>query len=367
MINIIFAALLSIFLNSPPRMEEIEKHVPLKASVEPTLKVIDTNNRQTVIDFYNNSYLNLFIIPAGWTGEVPSCNAGNVYSFYNLSTVQTINYFRVMCGLPELFLDNFYTQKCQESSLIMFANNILTHQPTNDLLCWTAFGAEAAASSNIGWGGGPVGVLSCMNEGVYGNYEVGHRRWFLFPPSISVGSGSVYESYYNGVNTIWVLTPFGIRPSLPEFVSWPSKGYVPYPVVFAKWSFSLKGANFSQSSVKMKKIGGSSISLVRYPLAYGYGDPTIVWLPSLAFNQGMSDKTYEVTIKDVNVGGQIKNYIYRVTVIDPGPAPVFTPYLTPTPSLSVSPSPSTTPSLTLTISKTPTQVPNYSIGWEWYE
>jgi hypothetical protein len=117
----------------------------------------------------------------------------------------------------------------------------------------------------------------------------------------------------------------------------------------------------------MKRIGGGNISLTKYPIVNGYGDPTVVWLPNLSFNQGMPDKTYEVTIENVKVGSQTKKYIYRVTVIDAGPTPVFTPYvtpsLTPTPSLS----PSLTASLTPTQSLTPTPAPNSFDGWIGYD
>lgn len=139
-----------------------------------------------------------------------------------------------------------------------------------------------------------------------------------------MGTGST-----GNANALWVIGSFGSRPATPQAVTWPPAGFVPYQVVYSRWSFSVNtnvSVNFAGATVSMTR-GGSPVSLTVFPNADGYGDKTIAWQPTgLSFTGGTADDVVSVQVNNVVGGGVSINYDYTVTVIDPARAalPTFT-------------------------------------------
>jgi len=101
-------------------------------------------------------------------------------------------------------------------------------------------------------------------------------------------------------------------------VAWPPPGYVPYQVVFPRWSFSHTWADFSQATVTMSS-GGQGIGVALLPVHDGYGENTLVWTPSLSSGgPPTTDKAYDVSVKGVVIGGVPRDFGYRVIVFNPG-------------------------------------------------
>jgi hypothetical protein len=161
-----------------------------------------------------------------------------------------------------------------------------------------------------------------------GNSEAGHRRWILYPQTQSMGSGDVSASGgNNSANGLWVFDGnYGtVRPATRDtFVAWPPKGYVPYQVVWPRWSFSYPGADFSVATVTMMR-NGLPVPVTLEPVANGYGENTLVWVtdnintsfPYTPSSPG-SDTVNTVTIHNVMIGGASQSFTYQVTVFDPG-------------------------------------------------
>ena len=106
-----------------------------------------------------------------------------------------------------------------------------------------------------------------------------------------------------------------------EFVAWPPPGYVPYFVVYARWSFSYANADFSNATISMTS-NGNNIPTVTEPLAHNFGENTLVWIPmglnhSDNWPQPNADTTYTVQVNNVSINGQPRNFTYDVIVIDP--------------------------------------------------
>jgi hypothetical protein len=122
---------------------------------------------------------------------------------------------------------------------------------------------------------------------------------------------------YVGSNALDVLGPFGQRPATPEYVSWPPSGFVPYQVVYPRWSFSYPNADFTSASVTMTQ-GQTGVTVALQPRQQGFGDNTIVWEPSATFtNPPAQDTTYTVNVNNVIINGVARNFSYNVTVINP--------------------------------------------------
>ena len=128
---------------------------------------------------------------------------------------------------------------------------------------------------------------------------------------------------YPASNALWVFDTFSPRPATREaYVAWPPSGYVPYQVVFARWSFSYPDADFTAATVTMKS-GGADVGLSQSPVANGYGENTLVWTPAGAIGDSWpkpaQDTTYYVTVQNVLISGQNRSFTYDVIVFDPGP------------------------------------------------
>src|SRR5690606_16792170 len=99
--------------------------------------------------------------------------------------------------------------------------------------------------------------------------------WILLPQLRVMGTGDVPGSEtFNPANALWVVdkSVHDPRPQTREpFVAWPPPGYVPYRVVYPRWSFSYAGADFSHTTVHMAQNGEEVAVEV---------EPLYVWEPT---------------------------------------------------------------------------------------
>ena len=301
----------------------VKKNSGFTASAKAKNASIGGLTRQDVVSLYNNQYVSAFDAVANWSGNLGNCDAGTTSSDYKNSTLQTINYFRAMAGLPLVSLDSGLNAKAQKAALMMIAEANLSHSPSESWACYTVDGAQAAGKSNLALGNhGPAAIVAYMRDSGGGNTAVGHRRWILYPRQVVMGTGSTdaRNGFFSGSNALWVISSFGPRPLNPEQISWPPQGYVPYQVVYPRWSFSLNsfpGADFREATVEMKQ-GETMIKVEVLTVSNGFGNNTLVWEPDgLVFGPSMADKTLTITVKNVIIEGSPRTFTYDVTVIDP--------------------------------------------------
>ncbi len=290
-------------------------------NIDTSVPPVNTNDRQAVVALYKDFYLPGFEVKMEWTGSVAAQNPGTVSPAYSQATVQRLNYFRALCGLPSVGWNASQSAKCQQAALMMSANNALSHEPPSSWLCYTADGAEAAGKSNLYLGvAGPRAIDGYIDDSGVNNSAVGHRRWIFYPPLSEVGTGSVNAAGgYKTADALWVLGNTGPRPGSPKFVAWPSAGYFPrrHLPASGRWSFSVADANWSSTTITMTR-DGSSVGVTMEPDDIGFGDRTIVWLPENggpAGYQGPED-VWVVTVNGVKVDNATKNYSYTVRVFN---------------------------------------------------
>jgi uncharacterized protein YkwD len=282
---------------------------------------INASSRRQVVTAYQSIYLPALQISSGWTGALTGCQAGVTSADYAQATLTMVNYYRAMVGLPgDVVLDATVTAKCQQSALMMLAQGSLSHTPPTSWACYTAGGAEAAGKSNIALGSaGPSSIALYMNDFGSGNTAVGHRRWILYPPQIQMGTGSVTgtNGFYHGANDLWVIGTFGTPPASPAWTAWPPAGYVPYNLVYARWSFSRANANFSNATIKLWR-DGAPVSVTKLAVANGYGDNTLVWEPAnMPLSKPAEDILFHIEIDNALVSGATTSWSYDVIAIDP--------------------------------------------------
>jgi hypothetical protein len=284
-------------------------------------------SRQESLDFYRNYYLGSTTSP-GWTGNVSACNPGTTTKAFRDSVALRINYFRAMAGVPaKVTLFDEYNQKAQKAALMMSANHALSHNPPTSWICYTDQGHEAAGSSNLALGAYGSDALSLyMQDFGSSNYAAGHRRWILYPQTQNMGTGDIPGgSGYSAANDLWIFDShmWDSRPVTREvFVAWPPPGYVPYLVVYQRWSFSYANADFTNAAVSMTE-NGMNVPITRYTPVNGYGENTLVWIrngvsDSTPWPRPSADTTYVVTLSNVVIGGIPKSFQYTVIVFDPG-------------------------------------------------
>jgi hypothetical protein len=291
---------------------------------------VDTSSREQVRLFHGTVYVASEGIDLEWTGDAASCLAGTVSVTSHEAVLRRINYFRALAGMPAgVVFDDVLNAKAQEAALMMSANDTLDHFPPPSWSCYTEDGADAARNSNLAIGrAGPFAIDGYMEDFGAGNSAVGHRRWLLYPQTETMGTGDVPRSgSLRSANAVWVFDGNfgGPRPATREaYVSWPPKGYVPYQVVYPRWSFSYPGANFSGATVSMTDAAGD-VPVTLEPVGVNFGENTLVWYPSqlnpnspYSWPRPESDTTYNVTVGNVMVSGTPQDFSYQVVVFDPG-------------------------------------------------
>ena len=66
----------------------------------PATVVIDPQNRSQVASAFQSIYLPEGAVPIGWNGNVGACSAGSTTTAYRQATIDRVNFYRALAGLP---------------------------------------------------------------------------------------------------------------------------------------------------------------------------------------------------------------------------------------------------------------------------
>lgn len=292
-----------------------------------TASIVNPHSREDSRMFFQQIYRAADRIEGSWTGSIEGCLVGDIAPRYRQGIQDRVNYFRAMAGVPAtITFDSTLSGKTQSAALIMSANGALSHAPPSTWRCYSAAGAEGAGRSNLFLGvRGPDAITGFMQDVGHSNDMVAHRRWILYPQTQQMGLGDVPATgAHQDAQALLVLDAhtWDARPvTRDDFVAWPPAGYVPYPVVFARWSFAYPGADFSAATVGMRR-GQAAIAVQQAAPRSGYGENTLVWIPvgmesGDAWPQPTADTAYTITIEHVLIDGISRDFTYTVTVFDP--------------------------------------------------
>jgi hypothetical protein len=284
-------------------------------------------NRSDSLNFYLTDYLIANPPSINWSGSHTRCDPGTTSLAFQDAVLTRINYFRAMAGVPaDVTFTEESNRKAQAAAFLMSVNGALSHNPPTSWTCYSTLAHEGASSSNLflgvyGWDA----ITGYMKDPGVGNDAVGHRRWILYPQTQIMGTGDIPPvSGYNASNALLIFDEHLWEPR-PEtrdgFVAWPPPGYVPYPVVFTRWSFSYADADFSRSTVSMGEEG-KLLTISVAPLVDGFAENTLVWqITGMDSGQNWprpnQDTRYTININNVIINGQSLDFSYEVIIFDP--------------------------------------------------
>lgn len=282
---------------------------------EEQLTPVDLTAREAAQKLYEDFYMisKTESSDVAWSGDEPSCSAGEVPQNTMDKIFMRIEYFRKAVGLNNVISENeTKSEKAQHAALMMKSNGTLDHFPPESWKCYSTSGKDGAGNSLLTQTRNAEAVDSYMRDAGAANGPVGHRRWLLWPKLQEIGVGNT-----DNTNAIWVLGNAGSPPAdAPEFISWPPKGYAPKQLAYPRWSFSIANADFTGTSITMKDQNDQPVALSIEELDNAYGDRTIVWVPSININSLSEDAIFKITLQNVGVGDEIKDFDYEVTLFD---------------------------------------------------
>jgi hypothetical protein len=110
------------------------------------------------------------------------------------------------------------------------------------------------------------------------------------------------------------------RDGADGFVAWPPPGYIPFEVVYPRWSLFLRGADFSAATVAMQLDGKPVSSSIIYAEASGNRSALpdwkgLVWEPALDLDALERATTHRVDVTIGNVQRSTGPQTYNYTVL----------------------------------------------------
>lgn len=154
-----------------------------------------------------------------WTGDVASCNAGDIGDQARANALRLVNLYRWLAALPPVVTDPAKDMQDQQCALMMRANNTISHTPPTTWTCYTQAGADAAGSSNVSSGPAVSSVDGYMIDP--GNpTTIGHRRWILSSSLGPIGIGGTDRA-----SCMWTLD--GTGKANKAWTAWPAPGAIP--------------------------------------------------------------------------------------------------------------------------------------------
>jgi hypothetical protein len=304
---------------------------PRPLDLSPVLSV-NGNSREQVRQFYNAVYSASEGVPIDSSADTSDCIAGTNAAPFQSAVLWRINWFRAMGGIPaDVTFSASESAEDQAAALMMSANNQLLHEDvTPSWSCFESAATNAADNSNLALGVNGADAITSYIWEYGGNAQVGHRRWLLYPQTQVMATGDVpAQGAFAAANATWISDANlgGPRPPTTEpYVAWPPSGFVPYPVVFPRWSFALSNADLSTATVTMESNGAPvSVTVQPYQAGSEYGEDTLVWCPSAldptnystVFPFDGADTVYNITISNVSTIAGPQSFSYSVTIIDP--------------------------------------------------
>ena len=298
---------------------------------------------QSAIRSYIDSHS--FTYGASDSYEITPNPTGGVAGKLSASTLQgalnALNCVRYTAGIPEVSLNETYTDLCQHAADLNYLNQEMSHSPARPAGVSDDFyekGYKGASESNIAYGFSKMGsriiwtqpVINAVLDGWIADTDssnvayLGHRRWCLDPIMKETGFGSD-----QGYSAMYSFDSYSREDedNPYQYILWPAKVT---PISLFKqpsaWSICLNDDvydiwNSTNVTVTMK-TKGKTITLdesdTRYPGEFfklsgkSYGQMACIsFYPNLTFSAGDTAEVSVTGLKDVEGYDAPINYTVR--------------------------------------------------------
>jgi len=274
---------------------------------DPDASVVDPNDVAMVCARWNSDRENLS--EGTWTGDVATCNAGEIQTPGRENALRLINLYRWLADLPAVSEDTGLSAAAQECALMQKAHGSLSHSPTPDWECYTTEGANAAGRSNISSGPGVRSIDAYMAD-IHSINSLGHRRWILSNSLGRVGMGST-----NQHSCLYVISGGGTAQK--QWTAFPPPGVFPLQAIAPGFGSTDAGGWSIQSDYIRLNDGVVTVT--------ANGQPVAVDVSVLPANYGSSyalriapngwttqaDTTYHVSVTNIDTPIE-----YDIDVVD---------------------------------------------------
>lgn len=160
------------------------------------------------------------------------CDPGTVPFEAQVATLRYLNFYRWMIGVGPVQVDPSQSQAEQECAVML--NYYFGHDPTPDVTCYTALGAQACADSLIAGGYGLVGQVDGYALETGQNF-IHHRN------VLSVGRAGVWFGASGGSSDMHYGGSYTPLATDPRFVAHPGPGLQVMSKVPLTWWFVERG------------------------------------------------------------------------------------------------------------------------------
>lgn len=271
--------------------------------------------------------------------DIENCRPGRLRPEVLTTLTARVNEVRALHGLAPVAYDASIEDTAVAAALTFAANGSLSHYPGSWWRCFTEPASTGARLSNI-FGGlaSQRLIFVSMDEMVTGWMtdvrhmnpgSIGHRRWLLDPFLASISFGRVAGLLSDGRRTDGAaMRIIGSNRVVPEpieggFIAYP---FGDYPARFwdprALLSFAVlvdlrdkaasEQVDYAQAQVAVRQRGGAALEVGRLSFDNNaYGLPNSLQFAAEGLQPGVA---YDVTIRDVRVQGQSRDFAYTFRV-----------------------------------------------------
>lgn len=271
--------------------------------------------------------------------DIDHCRPGRLKPEVISTLTARVNEVRALHGLAPVTYDPATEDTATAAALTFAANGSLSHYPGSWWRCFTEDAATGARLSNI-FGGlaSERLIFVSMDEMVTGWMtdvrhmnpgSIGHRRWLLDPFLATISFGRVAGLLPDGRRTDGAaLRIIGSNRVVPEpveggFIAYP---FGDYPSQFwdprALLSFSVlvdlrdktasEQVDYADAEVLVRQRGGAAMEVGRVSFDNNaYGLPNSLQFAAEGLQPGV---TYDVSIRNVSVQGQSRDFAYAFRI-----------------------------------------------------
>ena len=171
--------------------------------------------------------------------------AGELSQAVKAATLTNLNYARWQSGLNEISIYDKYMERSQKGAVLMAANRVLTHEPSQPADMEDAFYKEGCAgvgaaieySGNVSQGDTlPESVFGYLDDIYNVSGGIGHRLSLLDKTADRTSFG--YCQSYSAMSMYYADNPESLSND-ENFYAWPSAGYFPTEAIAPRASWHI--------------------------------------------------------------------------------------------------------------------------------